>query len=164
MTTTILAPTLAETITRRFDRKRQLAFVIPAAIIAYLVYAAISFDIAGLAQRARFDNAAILLSDFWSHKTHVTRDNRSGAVEIAIEGETKGTYPTGMMPEWVSVAGNVTTIDLGTGHIVTYDDAGARFVVPSYGTIDIRSEGGKPVMTAPEPIPDWISVSANKIR
>ena len=94
MTTTTLAPTLAETVTRRFDRKRQLAFAIPAAIIAYLVYAAISFDIAGLAQRARFDNAAILLSDFWSHKTHVTRDNRSGAVEIAIEGETKGTYPT----------------------------------------------------------------------
>jgi phosphonate transport system permease protein len=163
MTMTTPAPSLAEIVTRRFDRKRQFAFAIPTAIIVYLVYAAISFDLAGLAQRARFDNAAILLSDFWSHKTHVTRDNRSGAVEIAIEGETKGTYPEGMMPEWVSVAGNVTTINLGTGHVVTYDDAGARFVVPGYGTIDIRSEGGKPVMTAPEPIPDWISVSANKV-
>lgn len=163
MTMTAHAPSLAETVTRQFDRKRRLAFAIPAAIIAYLLYAAISFDVAGLAQRARFDNAAILLSDFWSHKTHVTRGNRTGEVQIAIEGETKGRYPAGMLPEWVTVAGDVTTIDLGSGHIVTYDDAGARFVVPGYGTIDIRPEAGKPVLTAPQPIPDWISVSDNKV-
>jgi len=167
MTMTIHAPantaSLADTVIHRFDRKRQMAFAIPTAILAYLVYAAISFDLAGVAQRARFDNAAILLSDFWSHKTHVTRDNRTGALDVAIEGETKGRYPQGMLPDWVSVAGNVTTIDLGTGHVVTYDDAGARFVVPGYGTIDIRPEGGKPVLSAPQPIPDWISVSDNKV-
>ncbi len=157
------APDLANTVTARFAARRRMAFAIPAAIIAYLVYAAISFDIAGLAQRARFDNAAILLGDFWSHKTHVTRDNRSGEVVVAIEGESKGTYPAGMLPDWVSIAGDVTTIDLGTGHIVTYHDDGARFVVPGYGTIDIRPEGGKPVVTAPEPIPGWISVSENKV-
>ena len=66
--------------------------------------------------RARLDNAAILLSDFWSHKTHVTRDNRSGNVVVAIEGEAKGTYPPGMLPDWVTTAGTTTTIDLGTGH------------------------------------------------
>jgi phosphonate transport system permease protein len=109
------------------------------------------------------DNAAILLSDFWSHKTHVTRDNRSGTLTVAIEGESKGTYPPGMLPDWVTVSGDVTTIDLGTGHVVTYDDAGARFVVPGYGTIDIRPKGGKPLLTAPQPIPDWISVSENKV-
>jgi phosphonate transport system permease protein len=163
VTASVLSPTLADTVTRSFDRKRHFAIGIPLVILAYLVYAAISFDLAGLAQRARFDNAAILLGDFWSHKTHVTRDNRSGTVEIAIEGESKGTYPDGMLPDWVTMAGNVTTIDLGTGHVVTYDDQGARFVVPSYGTIDIRPVDGKPVLTAPEPIPDWISVSANKV-
>jgi phosphonate transport system permease protein len=163
MTMTMTAPPLADTITRRFAAKRRVAFAIPAAILAYLIYAAISFDIAGLAQRARLDNAAILLGDFWSHKTHVTRDNRSGEVTIAIEGESKGTYPEGMLPDWVTIANGVTTIDLGSGHIVTYDDAGARFAVPGYGTIDIRPEGGKPVLTAPEPIPDWISVAENKV-
>jgi len=157
------APILAETMTRRFAAKRRMAFAVPAAILAYLIYAAISFDIAGLVQRARMDNAAILLGDFWSHKTHVTRDNRSGDVTVAIEGEGKGTYPSGMLPDWVTMAGGVTTIDLGTGHVVTYDDAGARFVVPGYGTIDIRPVGGKPVLTAPEPIPDWISVAENKV-
>jgi phosphonate transport system permease protein len=164
MTAPSLAPGLAETVTGSFARRRRLAFAIPAAIIAYLVYAAISFDIAGLAQRARFDNAAILLSDFWSHKTHVTRDNRTGEVTVAIEGEAKGTYPEGMLPDWVTIDGGTTTIDLGTGHIVTYDDSGARFVVPGYGTIDIRPQGGRPVVTAPEPLPDWISVAENRVN
>jgi phosphonate transport system permease protein len=163
MTTSALSPSLADTVTRGFDRKRRLAFGIPLAILAYLTYAAISFDLAGLAQRARFDNAAILLSDFWSHKTHVTRDNRTGEVVVAIEGENKGTYPQGMLPDWVSISGTTTTIELGSGHTVTYDDAGARMVVPGYGTIDIRPEGGKPRVTAPEPIPGWISVSENKV-
>ncbi len=162
MTVNVL-PGLADTITTSFTRKRRLAFAIPAGILAYLVYAAISFDLAGLVQRARFDNAAILLGDFWSHKTHVTRDNRSDRLTVAIEGEAKGTYPQGMLPDWVSVTGKVTTIDLGQGHVVTYDARGARYVVPGYGTIDIRPEGGKPVLTAPEPIPEWISVSDNKV-
>jgi phosphonate transport system permease protein len=160
---TALSPALTDIVTRRFAAKRRLAFAIPAAIVAYLVYAAISFDVAGIVNRARFDNAAILLSDFWSHKTHVTRANATGQVTVAIEGEAKGTYPDGMLPEWVTVAGSVTTVDLGAGHIVTYDDQGARYVVPDYGTIDIRPVDGKPVLTAPEPIPDWISVSENKV-
>ena len=163
LTLTNAPSSLAETTLRQMRRKRRIALSIPAAILAYLVYAAISFDIAGLVQRARFDNAAILLSDFWSHKTHVTRDNRSGDVTVAIEGEGKGTYPEGMLPDWVTKEGGVTRIDLGNGHLVTYDDAGARYSVPGYGLIDIRSEGGRPVMTAPEPIPDWISVSQNRI-
>lgn len=163
MTATAPSAAVVETVVRSFDRKRRIAFAVPAAIIAYLVYAAISFDIAGLLTRARFDNAAILLSDFWSHKTHVTRDNRTGKVTVAIEGEVKGTYPEGRLPDWVTVAGDVTTIDLGQGHIVTYDADGARYVVPGYGTIAIREEGGRPVLTAPEPIPDWISVGENRI-
>lgn len=163
MTMTATDPGMTATVLQKMRRKRQMSLAVPAAIIAYLVYAAISFDIASLVQRARFDNAAILLSDFWSHKTHVTRDNRSGDVTVAIEGEGKATYPEGMLPDWVSIANGVTTIDLGDGHVVTYDDAGARYVVPGYGLIDIRSEGGRPVMTAPEPIPDWISVAQNRI-
>ena len=161
--TATLSPGLADIVTRRLALRTRLAFAIPAAILTYLIYAAISFDLAGLAQRARLDNAAILLGDFWSHKTHVTRDNRSGKLTVAIEGEAKGTYPDGMLPDWVTSAGAVTTIDLGQGHIVTYDDQGARYVVPGYGTIDIRPEGGKPVVTAPEPLPAWINVAENKV-
>ena len=154
---------LIDDISSRFIRRRLVALALPALVLAYLVYAALSFDVAGLAARARLDNAAILLSDFWSYKTHVTRNNRSSALTVAVEGEAKGTYPAGRLPDWVTVQGAVTTIDLGRGHIVTYDDAGARYVVPGYGTIDIRPEGDRLALTAPEPLPDWISVSDTRI-
>lgn len=154
---------LIDDISSRFIRRRLVALALPALVLAYLVYAALSFDVAGLAARARLDNAAILLSDFWSYKTHVTRNNRSGALTVAVEGEAKGTYPAGKLPDWVAVQGAVTTIDLGRGHIVTYDDAGARYVVPGYGTIDIRPEGDRLALTAPEPLPDWVSVSDTRI-
>lgn len=162
-TLTLPAPDLSDGIIRRFARRRLAALAVPAAILAYIAYTAIAFDVAGLAQRARWDNAAILLSDFWSHKTHVTRDNRSGELTVAIEGEAKGTYPPGMLPDWVTVEGEVTTIDLGQGHVVTYDPAGARYVVPGYGTIDIRPGEGGLVLDAPQPLPEGISVSKNRI-
>jgi len=154
---------LAQQMFRSFRRRRLFSFGVPAVILLYLTYAFFAFDVPGLAARARLDNAAILLSDFWSHKTHVTRDNRSGQVVVAIEGEAKGTYAPGSYPDWVKTEGDVTTIDLGDGNIVTYDAAGARMIVPGYGTIDIKPVGGKLVLDAPQPIPDWISVSDNRI-
>ncbi|MDO8884641.1 phosphonate ABC transporter, permease protein PhnE [Pseudotabrizicola sp.] len=154
---------LSGQITAGFARKRLMAFAVPGVILLYLLYTAVAFDLAGLAQRARMDNAAILLSDFWTHKTHITRDNRNGAVSAAIEGESKGAYPPGEFPSWVTIAGDVTTIDLGTGHIVTYDAAGARMIVPGYGTIDIRPDGNRLVLSAPEPLPGWINASDSRI-
>ena len=154
---------LAQDMFRRFRSRRHIAYAVPAVILLYLTYAFFAFDVPGLAARARLDNAAILLSDFWSHKTHVTRDNRSGKISVAIEGEAKGTYAPGTYPDWVRIDGDITTIDLGDGNIVTYDAAGARMVIPDYGLIDIRPVDGKVVLDAPEPIPDWISVSDNRI-
>ncbi|MGV8954089.1 MAG: PhnE/PtxC family ABC transporter permease, partial [Cypionkella sp.] len=146
-----------------FRNRRLTAMAVPFVILAYLVYLAISFDVMGLASRARLDNAKILLSDFVSYKTHVTRNNRDRAVSVAIEGEAKGTYAAGHFPDWVTVAGDTTTIDLGRGHIVTYMPDAARYVVPGYGTIDIQSDGSKLRLTAPQPIPDWINVTDTRI-
>lgn len=155
--------TLSMQMTGTFRRKRIVAFAVPAVILAYLVYVFFAFDLPGLAARARMDNAGILLADFWSHKTHVTRDNRSGDLTVAIEGEAKGTYPAGMLPDWVAVTGDVTRIDLGGGHLVTYDAAGARYDVPGYGAIEIRPEGGRLALTAPEPLPEWINAAPNRV-
>ena len=154
---------LTMAVTQRFRTKRLFAFATPAIILAYLTYIFFAFDVAGLASRARLDNAVILLSDFWSHKTHVTRDNASGKLTVAIEGEKKGEYPDGRLPDWVTSQNGVTTIDLGQGSVVTYDEKGARFVVPDYGTIDIRPDGNKLALTAPQPLPDWINVSDTRI-
>ena len=156
-------PNLPALMISRFRTKRRIAFAVPVVIVAYLTYIFISFDVAGLAARARLDNAKILLSDFWSYKTHVTRDNASGNLTVAIEGEKKGIYAPGDLPEGVTVQGDTTTIDLEDGYLVTYDSAGARFVVPGYGVIDIRPNGEKLLLDAPLPLPDWINVSDTRI-
>lgn len=152
------APILAS-----FARRRLMSFAVPLAILAYLLYAAISFDLLGLAQRARMDNAAVLISDFWRHKTHVTRDNRSGELTVAVEGEAKGLYPAGRLPDFVTVADGATTIDLGQGHSVVYDAAGARYHHPDAGIIAIRPDGNGLALTAPEPRPDWINATGSRV-
>ena len=159
MTDAALAPMMIAS----FRLRRRKALAVPLVVLAYLLYIAISFDVAGLAARARLDNAAILMSDFWSYKTHVTRDNGTGALSVKIEGESKGAYPPGRLPDWVTVSGDVATIDLEKGHLVTYDATGARFVVPGYGTIDIAPRDGKLLLTAPQPLPDWINATDTRV-
>ncbi len=151
--------TLITSVEAGFQRRKLLALTAPVLILAYLLYAAISFDVLGVASRARLENARILLSDFWSYKVHVTRDNRSGAVETSIDGDGRYAFA----PNWVRTLGDTTTVDLGGGSIVTYDAQGARYVVPNYGSIDILSKDGKLTLTAPQPLPDWISASDSRI-
>jgi len=150
---------LISTIETSMRRRKIMALAVPALILVYLFYAAISFDVLGVASRARMDNARILLSDFWSYKVHVTRDNRSGRVTSSLDGDNRYAFD----PDWVVTKGDITTIDLGGGAIVTYDPSGARMIVPGYGTVDIVSSGGKIGVTAPQPLPDWISVSDKRV-
>ena len=147
------------TIETSMRRRKIMALALPALILVYLLYAAISFDVLGVASRARMDNARILLSDFWSYKVHVTRDNRSGRVTSSLDGDNRYAFD----PDWVVTKGDITTIDLGGGAIVTYDPSGARMIVPGYGTVDIVSSGGKIGVKAPQPLPDWISVSDKRV-
>ena len=58
--TTAPAGSLADLITARFARRRLTAFAVPAVILLYLIHTAFAFDLAGLAQRARMDNATTL--------------------------------------------------------------------------------------------------------
>ncbi|WP_422370635.1 phosphonate ABC transporter, permease protein PhnE [Hoeflea sp.] len=149
---------------RGFSRKQKLAFAVPGVILLYLVYVFFAFDIPGIAARARLDNAAILVSDFWSYKTHVTRDNRDNEVTVSIEGEAKGRYPDGMLPDWVMMDNGVTRIDLDEGHVVVFDDDGARYTVPGYGVINISPEVGGLKLSLPDgEMPDWISASRTRV-
>lgn len=147
-----------------FRRRRMVALSVPVLLVLYMGYVFAAFDVAGLAERARLDNARILLSDFWSYKTHVSRDNRSGQIEVAIEGETKGTYAPGSEPAWVTVAGDAAKVDLGDGHVVVMDAAGLRYEVPGYGLIEARREGGAIALDLPTAeIPEWISASDTRV-
>ena len=112
--------TLGSTGDRYAEADRLFAFAAPALILVYLACVFFAFDIPGLAERARWDNGVTRLSDTWSHKTHVTRDNRTGAVKVAIEGEKKGIYPEGAGPDRVEHGPETTVIDLGDRHFVPF--------------------------------------------
>ena len=146
-----------------FQRKRVIGFGIPAVIFAYLVYIFFAFDISGLAGRANLDNAVTLASDSWSHKVHVTRDNRSGEITYAVEGERKGTYPEGQRPDWVN-GDEVIAIDLGGDHIVRYlPDNRTEIEIPGFPMIEVQAEGRSLTSNLPGDLPDWISASNRRI-
>jgi phosphonate transport system permease protein len=146
-----------------FQRKRLFGFAVPAAIAVYLVYIFFAFDLPGLAQRANMENAVTLASDSWSYKVHVTRDNRSGEVEYAVEGERKGSYPDGMRPDWVS-GEDVLTIDLGAGHFVRYlPDNRTEIEIPGLPLIEAQAADRTVETNLPEDLPDWISASDRRV-
>ncbi|MEO0484705.1 MAG: phosphonate ABC transporter, permease protein PhnE [Pseudomonadota bacterium] len=148
---------------RLFRRKRAFAFGIPAVILAYLVYIFFAFDVAGLSQRANFDNAATLTSDSWSHKVHVTRNNRTGEIEYSFEGERKGRYPEGQRPAWVT-GDDILTIDLGGDHIVRYLPGNRTEIeIPGFPLITAQAEGRTVTTNLPADVPEWINASARRV-
>ena len=147
-----------------FAKKRMVAFGLPALVLVYLVYVFFAFDVPGLMQRASAENARALLADTYSHKVHVTRDNRDASVGVAIEGEKKGRYPEGESPEWVAL-GTETVIDLGDGHVVTFGPETITYDVPGYGMIRAtpsRSAGVVQEFPAGD-LPEWINSSKNRL-
>lgn len=138
---------------RLFARKRLVALGVPAAILAYLLYVFFSFDVPGLMERARLDNARILVADSYSYKTHVTRDLRSGALTVSIEGETKGAYPAGTTPDWVFVEDDRAEVDLGSGQRGLLERDGVRLLLPDGGEIAVRVRNGVVFVELPESLP-----------
>lgn len=149
---------------RRFARKRLWAFALPALVLAYLAYAAVAFDLAGLAGRMRPDNAVILLQDAWSYQTEVERDNRRDETSVAIEGERRGTYAPEDWPGWVTHDGpGAARVDLGRGYTVALGPV-VVFDIPGYGALRITpAPSGITVEAPPGPLPDWINASDTRV-
>lgn len=149
---------------RLFSRKRVMNFGLPALVLVYLIYVFFAFDVVGLAARANWENGKTLVSDSYSYKTHIERDNRTGEVSAAIEGERKGTYPEGEAPDWVTL-GETTVIDLEDGHIVRFGPETVTYDIPGYGTVRAtpsRSAGVQAELP-PGEVPEWINVSKNRL-
>jgi len=144
-------------------RKRMVAFGILGVILAYFTYIFFAFNIPEVIEDIDGDDARILISDSYSYKTHVARDNRDGSVSVAIEGERKGRYPEGEAPEWVTL-GETTVIDLEDGHIVTFGPEEIRYDIPGYGLITARPGSDGVNATLPEgDLPEWINASKNRL-
>jgi len=149
---------------RLFNRKRLMNFGLPALVLVYLAYVFLAFDVSGLAGRANWENGKTLISDIYSYKTHVERDNRNGEISVAIEGERKGAYPAGTAPEWVAL-GEITVIDLENGHVVRFGPETVEYDIPGYGTVratPTRSAGVQAELPTTE-VPDWINLSRNRL-
>ena len=158
------AAALKQDMENLFRTKKILAFAAPLIVLAYMVYVFFAFDVAGLYDRASLENARTLVSDSYSYKTHVTRDNRDASVSVAIEGERKGSYPEGEAPEWVTL-GETTVIDLENGHIVRFGPETIEYDIPGYGTVRAtpsRSAGVQAELPAGD-VPEWISSSKNRL-
>ncbi|WP_417743484.1 phosphonate ABC transporter, permease protein PhnE [Salipiger sp.] len=151
---------------RLFARKKLFAFGLPVLVLVYLGYIVFAFDLPGLAERARMDNARTLLADVWSYKTHVTQDNRTDEVVVAIEGERRGTYAPGAEPDWVSEGPAGTAVDLGDGHAVRFlPGGGFVYDVPGFGPIEARIEGRAVVSNLGDgALPEWISASRTRFQ
>ena len=126
--------TLKSNVGELFYFKRAWAFGIPIAILAYLTYVFISFDILGLSERGSLQNAKSLVGDMYSHKVHVTRDNRKGDISISIEGEKKGRYASGEAPEWVEL-GSTSKVDLGNGHLIYFGEKDVVYEIPNWSSL-----------------------------
>jgi phosphonate transport system permease protein len=144
-------------------RKRLTAFGALALVTAYLVYIFFAFQVPQMLRDIDPKNARILVADSYSYKTHVSRDNRDGSIEIAIEGERKGRYPEGTGPDWVSL-GDTTVITLEDGHSVVFDGAEVRYDIPGYGLVTARPDGDAVNATFPEgDLPEWINAGDNRV-
>jgi len=162
--TSLADPPPLEGVLRAMRRRRLVALAVPAFLLLYLVYVFVAYDVPGLAQRARLDNAAILVSDSWSYRTHVTRDNRTGEVEVAIDGSRRATYAPDRWPDWVRTAGGVTEVDLPGGHSVTLAADGAVvYAQPGEPPLAIRVVDGRVTADLTGPAPDWVSASDSRV-
>lgn len=138
---------------RTIARRKLFSLGIPALILVYLSYVAFAFDVAGLAGRARLDNGALLLQDFWSYKIHVTRDNRNGAVTSAVEGMRNATFTRENRPDWIAEDAGTTRIALPRGHAVSFLPDGLVILTTPKARYDIRPtpDGIKTDIPVPPP-------------
>ncbi|WP_162653485.1 phosphonate ABC transporter, permease protein PhnE [Lentilitoribacter sp. Alg239-R112] len=148
-----------------FARKKIIAFGAPLLIVAYFIYIAISFDFAGISERAKLDKAATLLADTYSYKTHVLKSNRgAGDFSIAIEGEKKGRYKKGVTPDWVTINGDNATVSLAPGHAIEFVGKTVYYDIPNYGLVEVQPKrSGVDLKLPSEDIPDFINASKTRV-
>ena len=142
-------------------RRTTVGLAILAAVLTYLAYAWIAFDVAGLIARAQPDRAVLLAIDSVAHKVHVSKSLRTDRVTIAVEGERTATYDA--PPDWVSRSDDAVRVDLGEGYAAEIVGKTLRFTVPGYGDITVKAETSGIVTTLPDgPVPDWLNAAEAK--
>lgn len=148
---------------RAVRRQALIPIAICLAVLAYLAYAWLAFDVSRLIARAEPERALLLATDSIAYKVHVTKSLRTNDIAVAIEGERTATYDT--PPDWVTRSPDraSATADLGDGYVVDIAGNTLRFTVPGYGLIVV--EAGKSGITTtlpPGPQPAWLRATDAK--
>lgn len=156
---------LRSIVEKNFTRMKLVAFGIPTLILIYFLYIVISFDFAGIADRARLDKATTLVGDIYSYKTHVTKSNRGkGDFTVEIEGEKKGRYAEGVTPDWVEIDGENASVTLAPKHVVRFVGKTVFYDIPGYGLVEIEPINSGISLSIPtDSIPDFINASKTRV-
>ena len=142
-------------------RRTTIGLAILAAVLGYLAYAWVAFDMSDLISRAQPDRAVLLAIDSVAHKVHVSKSLRTNRVTIAVEGERTATYKT--PPDWVAQTDDAVRVDLGEGYGAEIVGKTLYFTVPGYGDITVTAETSGIVTTLPDgPVPDWLNATEAK--
>ncbi len=149
-----------------FSRIRRNSLMVMAGIgltVLYLLYTFISFDIWELISRSQPQRAVLLATDAVAHKVHVTKTIRgAGGLSIAVEGERTATYEN--PPGWVTVADDLTRVDLARGYQVDIYDTHVVFQIPDIGPVHVRITDAGIETTLPRGVdpPDWLRATPAK--
>ena len=167
MAMTDIAPGLAAyqaAARRSVGRAARISLLVPLLALAYLLYVAVAFDVAGLAGKARWDNGRLLAQDFWSYKTHVTRQNRgAGDYEVAIEGMRNARFPADAEPDWVTTrpdGGREVALPAGN-HVTLAGDGTVTLTVDGAAYV-VRPTGDGIAADIPDP-PAWMNLSDKRL-
>jgi phosphonate transport system permease protein len=134
-----------------------------AAVVIYLCYIFVSFDVGGLISRAQPNRAVLLATDAVAHKVHVTQNLRgTSSLTVAVEGERTATYDT--PPDWVEQSEDFVSVDLGKGVIVEMQETVLTLTVPGYGRIRVEVTGSGIQTDLPEgkTAPGWLRATSAK--
>lgn len=149
---------------RHVARAARTALIVPAIAVAYLLYVVIAFDVPGLAAKARWDNARVLAQDFWSYKTHVTRQSGgAGTVEVAIEGMRNARFAPNAEPAWVTPrADGGRDVALPAGNAVALAGDGTVTLTVDGTAYQIRPTAEGITADIPRP-PEWMNLSDRRM-
>jgi phosphonate transport system permease protein len=163
---TMDAPQIPASFPRVFKAVRRNSWIIIAAtsaVLAYLAYVFVAFDVPNLISKSKPKRALLLATDAVAYKTHVTKFLRDNSgFTVAIEGERTATYQT--PPDWVQVSGEQATVDLDDGYRVVIEDRQVSFNTPDYGLIQVSVTSGGIETRFPDnrPPPDWVRATPAK--
>jgi len=146
----------------RSRRQAYLPIALFAATLLYLTYAFFAFDIPRLLSSSKLERGALLATDSFAHKVHITKTVRSGEVKISVEGQRDAVYDT--PPDWITITGDVVDADLGKGFRSVIDGRTVTLITPDNPPIVVTIGDDAITADSTAPLPAWAKVNDRRFE